>query len=474
LLKINNKKLLLAENLKNNWKLKEALNLLNDFEDEAVKTAHERVQYYFLKSSILLDLLNSKEALKYAEFAYKEGQKLKSDYELIDLLLLKGRILSSMNRSNETLENIIKAEEILLAINKPLSEEFETKMGDVLLRKGSCYLSLGDISLSLRYLDEALTIAKKINDKKLIMRTTKWLAINYSIKGESNHALEYQKRYLAIAIGLKDKQEMIGGYNSLGMTYTNKGEFKRAIKYLEKGLSVCHEINSWKTFIIYTSLFDAYLTSNSLEKAQQCQDQMKILVEQGTYKFNMALYRLQEAALLKKKPQEDSHFKAEKIFKEFADKEDTFIEWKYYALVNLCDLYLTKLKETNDLKELDKIQPYIDKIRSIAEKERVYSLLVEMNSLQAKLKLVVFEFKEAQELLTKSLNIANKYGLTLLAKRVNNEQAELSKNFLKWEKLKTSRGKISERMDLARIDEQIEILLQKRNYLKSINADPIS
>ena len=92
-----------------------------------------------------------------------------------------------------------------------------------------------------------------------------------------------------------------------------------------------------------------------------------------------------------------------------------------------------------------------------------------MNSLQAKLKLVMFEFKEAQELLVQALNNANKYGLNLLARRVENEQAELSKNYLKWEKLRTSGGKISERMDLARLDDQIQILLQKRNYLKSIS-----
>lgn len=93
-----------------------------------------------------------------------------------------------------------------------------------------------------------------------------------------------------------------------------------------------------------------------------------------------------------------------------------------------------------------------------------------MNSLEAKLRLVIFEFKEAQELLAQALNIANKYGLNLLAKRVENEQTELSKNFLKWEKLRTSGGKISERMDLASVDEQIQILLQKRNYLKSISS----
>ncbi len=48
------------------------------------------------------------------------------------------------------------------------------------------------------------------------------------------------------------------------------------------------------------------------------------------------------------------------------------------------------------------------------------------------------------------------------------EQANLSRNFSKWERLKDSGANISDRMDLARIDEQIELLLQKRRYLKTI------
>jgi len=131
---------------------------------------------------------------------------------------------------------------------------------------------------------------------------------------------------------------------------------------------------------------------------------------------------------------------------------------------------LTRLKETSNLKELDKIQPYIDKIQFIAENEGVYSLLAEMHLLRAKLMLVTFEFKKAQELLTQALDIAHMYSLNLVARRVENEQTELSKNFLKWEKLRTTGGKISERMDLARVDEQIQILLQKRSYLKGISS----
>ncbi|MFW9876030.1 MAG: hypothetical protein ACFFG0_23250 [Candidatus Thorarchaeota archaeon] len=58
----------------------------------------------------------------------------------------------------------------------------------------------------------------------------------------------------------------------------------------------------------------------------------------------------------------------------------------------------------------------------------------------------------------------------MISKRIMSEQGEFSKNFTKWEKLIDAGANISERMDLARIDEQIELLLHKRKYLKIIKV----
>ena len=464
---ITNQELKRAENLKNNWQLKEALNILNNFDNNKDLTTHERYQFYFLKSSILLDLFDSKEAMNYADLAYKESKELETDYEIINALILKDRIFGSI--VDNSLELINEAEEILARNNQKSSQEFKMMKGYVCLHKGCHYFSIGELNRCLRFLGEASQLAKEINDKKLILQTAKWLSFTYSIKGEGDRALEHKERYLALAIELNDKQEIIGAHNTLGMEHTEKGEIKQAIEHLEKGLSICDEINSWKTFIVSSSLFSAYYKANYLDKAQQCHDRMGKLVKQGTYKFNEIIYRLQEAELLKNKHDGDSRIKAEEIFKEIADKATTFVEFKFGALVNLCDLYLIRLKETSNLKELDNVQHYINEIRFIAEKEGVFSLFAEIHLFQAKLRLVTFEFKEAQKLLTQALSIANTHGLNLLGRRVEQEQTELSRNFLKWEKLKTSGGKISERMNLARVDEQIQILLQKRNYLKGIS-----
>lgn len=82
--------------------------------------------------------------------------------------------------------------------------------------------------------------------------------------------------------------------------------------------------------------------------------------------------------------------------------------------------------------------------------------------------LITFEFRNTQKLLYKALDVAKRFSLDRLANRILYEQNELSKNFIKWEKLKASGTNMSECMDLALIEEQIEILLQKRKYLRSL------
>jgi len=457
-----------VERLIKNWKLKEALAFLDNFNDLNNLSTRERYHFYFLKGSILLDLFAPKEAMKYAKLAINVSKELKSDYDTICALMLKGQIFGSMLKPNDHLKVINEAEKILSRNTQKSSKEYKRIKGYVLLHKGRCQFGIGNLSNSLTLLYKSSQLANEINDKELLLQTIKWLAGPYNNKGEIDRAQEYNKKYLELAIKLNDLQEIIGAHNSLGMVYTEKGNIKLAIKHLEKGLSICYKINSWKTFLLLSSLFDAYLKSNSLEKAQQCHDQMGNLIKARNFKFNEVIYRLQEAALLKKEVNEISLIKAETILKEVTDKETTFIEFKLFALVQLCDLYLLRLKISSNLKELDKLDPYINKIRFIAEREELFSLLAELYLFQAKIKLLTYEFQESQNLLTKSLDIASSKGLYLIVQRIEDEQSELSKNFLKWEKLKKSGGSISERCHLAQIDKQIQILLQKRTYLKTV------
>ena len=462
----NKNKFSQAKQLKSEGKFTEALDVINKLEDEKVLALQDQFEIHHLKSSLLFELGYVNKALNYAELAYKESQQLKNKFQIIDALFTKIKILNKSDKRNEALKTINKAEKLLKTVDQVSSMEYEEKKAYIALYKSGCYFNMGELNHSLKYANEVLTIANEIKNKRLIMLATKLLLFNYSLKGDLGHNLKYNERYLTLAEELRDKQEIIGALNSMGLFFIEKRDFDKALGYLKRGLLLCDEINSFKTVVVLSSLFEVYLNMDSLEKAQQCLDRMKQFGDQA--EFKPGFYRLSKAMLLKRKPQRMSRLKAKEILKQIINKEHPFSELYYSALIELCDLYLTELRETNDLKTIDEAQPYITKLKDIAKNQQSFWLLVEVFSLQARLKLITFEFKEAQILLNQALDTVEKNGLNRLAKRITNEQDELSKNFIRWEKMKVSGADISERMDLARIDEQIKLLLRKRIYLKKI------
>jgi len=456
------------EQLKNECKFIEALKLINELEDKKELTLQDQFEIHYLKSSLLNEMGRTNEALKYVELAYKESQQLKIDLQIIDVLLSKSSIFSRTGRNKEALKNIFKAEQLFQRIDQISSKEFKEKNASLLLRKGGCYFDIGDLSRALKYVDKASTIAKEIKNDKLLLRASKLLDFIYYFKGDFNLAFEYLKTFFAIAKKLNDKQEIIGALNSIGMVFTERGDFNQALDHLKQSLSICEEINSFKTGVVLTSLFDLYLNTNSLEEAQLCLDRIKKIINQEYNKWLDDCYHVGKALLLKKQHQKVNHLKAIELLKQIVDEEDTFIETQYVALIHLCDLYLTELSETNDIKVIDEILTYLTQLKDIAESQHSFWLLAETYSFQAKLKLITSEFQEAKILLSHAQDITKKYGLTKLAERIRKEKMELINQESKWETLKDSKTTMAELLNLTHIEDQLTQMLRKRFFFLKI------
>ncbi|MFX0180755.1 MAG: hypothetical protein ACFE78_11225, partial [Candidatus Hodarchaeota archaeon] len=76
--------------------------------------------------------------------------------------------------------------------------------------------------------------------------------------------------------------------------------------------------------------------------------------------------------------------------------------------------------------------------------------------------LIALDLKKARRLLTKGQQIAEKYGISLLAMKISNEHDELLKQLNMWENLKESTPSLKERMEFARLSEQMENMFRKR------------
>jgi tetratricopeptide (TPR) repeat protein len=325
----------------------------------------------------------------------------------------------------------------------------------------------GDFKHSIEIAYNVLKIAKEIKSNNLRLEAVKLYCFNYSYRGDHKRVLELGNWFLELARKVKDKHEIISALNILGGTLTEKEEFDQALAYLKQALSICAEISSFKTAAVLGSLLNLYLEIKNLSKAEQCLNRLKQIKSQEDIRWFDDLFLLNKAEFLKKQPQHIAQIKAREIFKQIVDEERTFPEFNYVSLIHLCDSYLKELSNTNNLKLLDDLQPYLTLLMDIAISQKSFWLLVEGYSFQAKLKLITFEFNESQKLLEQALFTAEKYGQDRMKKLIIKEQGDLSRNLIKWEKLKDSGANISERMDLACIDEQIELLLQKRRYIRS-------
>jgi hypothetical protein len=167
--------------------------------------------------------------------------------------------------------------------------------------------------------------------------------------------------------------------------------------------------------------------------------------------------------------------KAEELLKQIIEEEIGLGENIVLAIINLCDLLVGELRITNDVEVIDELKPLINKLLNIAEISESHWLLAETYLLQSKLSLINLDMKEAQRFLTQAQQIAKRFGLNQLTMKIANEHDDLQKKLYLWEKIKEVEAPISERIELARMDEQIEGIIQNRAILTAqINEEKVT
>lgn len=95
--------------------------------------------------------------------------------------------------------------------------------------------------------------------------------------------------------------------------------------------------------------------------------------------------------------------------------------------------------------------------------------------MQARLALITLDIREARQFLTQAQLLAEKYGLVQLAIKISSEHDELLKQLEIWENLKKTEASLSERIELARINEQMGQMLHKKviEAPKILEEDPV-
>ncbi|MFW9826427.1 MAG: tetratricopeptide repeat protein [Candidatus Thorarchaeota archaeon] len=460
--KFQNEELLKAEHLKDIGEFEKALEIVVKLEKKGDFNQKALISLLVLKSSLLLELRRLKEAQEFAEKILQESEKSNWYDKSIDALIIKAWVNRRLGKLDEALEIIKKADLIIETKFKERDKEVQKKLASLYLLKGSIYFARGELNYIKECLEEGLKFAQAINDKKLLMHFTLNFGAYYGIKGNFESSFDYHNQGLLLAKEINDKQNTIIAFNNLGCVLREQGNLDDAFKYINKGYYLCKEIKSPTISIVLDSLFHVTLDKGELELANQYLEEMNELKDQEEYQIIRLNYLINKALLLKAKPRAHNLSKAEKILKKAVEEDIVLYEAHIDALLNLCDLYLIDLRNTNDLKILEEIQPYINRLLDIAEYNNSYPLITEIKLLQSRIALLSFEIKNARKLLSEAQYIADSYGLNRLSMKISNEHDNLLEQIELWEKLKNTNSPLSERLKLARLEEQMKRMIQKR------------
>ncbi|MFX0007115.1 MAG: tetratricopeptide repeat protein [Promethearchaeota archaeon] len=506
-----------AEELFDEGELEKALEILNDRSQFKGLDAQQKIYYQYLKGLILLYQHKTEEAIKFGEQLFKEGQNLNDNLQSFDGLffIINGSCLA--NKFDDAFKKIEEAEELLKIISSEPKNELILREIRLNLLKAWINMSFGNIDIAEKYFEEILSKKKELGNtfeivwayslmiqnmlwvkgrpdlamkynKKLLLQAKEikfnhyWIAIYHGYKGVIYQAIgeldKSLKHYLTCKRLIKELQsDFLNApiFNNIGNVYCEKGEYDLALKYLEESL-LFHKAQYKVLHPGYLcSIISIALKKGDIDYAQKYFQRLENIYNQTPDSYIKLLYQYNKALILKTSSRIRDKAKAEKLLKQVIKKGGFEFLQLSDAYIHLCDLLLAEYRTYNYDEVLEELNQNIAQLLTIAENSHSYRVFCETFVLKSKLALLTFDMKAARRYLTQAQKIAESYGLKRLAMKISIEHDNLLKELDKWENLNESKASLTERIKLARLDDQMTVMLKKRSLKvpEISNEDPV-
>jgi len=343
-----------------------------------------------------------------------------------------------------------------------LAEESGNKLciGGILFYMAQLHCLKGDLDRGIMLFEQSLTFYIELDNNFMKARVLNSLGDCYALKGELNRSIKFYEHSLELLKEFNNEIIMAMVFNSLALSHKMKGELNRALECIEQSMLLTREFIGTINASNHHYLIQILIDMGDFERAQRYLLEFEQLNNKFNKQFN-SVYLLDKALLLKTSSRAINRGKSEEILKQLLEDGDLSYGINIEALLNLCELLLTELQITNEVEVLEEIKPLITQLLDLSDKSHSFWVLGETYLLQAKLALISLNLEGARKLLTQGQEIAEKYGLSLLARKISNEHDNLLEQLDSWENLKETSAPLTERMNLAGINEQVEKMITK-------------
>lgn len=253
----------------------------------------------------------------------------------ISLLVKIGYFLSSEN-PDEAIKYLDEAIALADKTNNKWSK------ADAVFNKGVAYWHLGEISQSDKYYEEAIKIYEEFNDSLSLIKVFNSQAINHQMKGNVELAFETFLRSLDYAKKIGDKPTILNTLINIGVMYDNNQDLEKCLKYYYEALQYADAADKASLALLQSYIAEVYL---SLKNNVKAEEYLKKAIENSRLSNDTNSLIWAYSSLGKIELDKKNYAKAENYFKEslsLAKKTEFKLEiihsltdlGKFYSLTN--------------------------------------------------------------------------------------------------------------------------------------------
>jgi tetratricopeptide (TPR) repeat protein len=198
----------------------------------------DRIQVQILKSRILIQMENHKEALLLIEELIKENKIEKKPLLIIDALITKANALFELDNLSECLE-VLELVRKKMQKNEIKSNLKITKRdSDINFITGKVHRKKGELDSALEYLQKCISAREKLENEYELADPFNVIGIIYDIKGEHDLAAQYFMKSLELFEKIGNKKSILKLLINIGMNHWQIGKLDEALAFYQRSLTL--------------------------------------------------------------------------------------------------------------------------------------------------------------------------------------------------------------------------------------------